>query len=168
MPSADFNPVISPFSITSSVTVSCQINRFSVLVTVFIHSWMNCCRSLCERGLHIAGPFERFSIRNCMALRSVTIPIWPPNASISRTICPLAIPPTAGLQLICPILFMSMVISRVFDPMLAAAVAASQPACPAPITIMSYLKSIVFIYYLFSYYLLFEYRDCFMQTVCPD
>ena len=30
------------------------------------------------------------------------IPIAPPSASISRTICPLATPPIAGLQLIWP------------------------------------------------------------------
>ena len=31
----------------------------------------------------------------------MTLPISPPRASISRTICPLATPPIAGLQLIC-------------------------------------------------------------------
>src|SRR5579862_5120601 len=35
-----------------------------------------------------------------MPLASVTLPISPPRASISRTICPLATPPIAGLQLI--------------------------------------------------------------------
>ena len=60
-----------------------------------------------------------------MAVLSVTIPICPPNASISLTICPLAIPPTAGLQLICPILFMSIVMRHVLAPMFAAAAAAS-------------------------------------------
>ena len=91
----------------------------------------------------MAGPFERFRIRNWIAVSSVTNPICPPSASISRTICPLAIPPTAGLQLICPILFMSIVIRQVLEPKFAAAAAASQPACPAPITITSYLKSIL-------------------------
>ena len=103
---------------------------------------MNLPRSHCARGLHMAGPFERLSIRNWMAVRSVTKPMYPPNASISLTICPFAIPPTAGLQLICPILFMSIVMRHVFEPKLAAAAAASQPAWPAPITITSYLKSI--------------------------
>ena len=85
----------------------------------------------------MAGPFDLLSIRNCIAVASVTIPMKPPRASISRTICPLAIPPMAGLQLIWPILFISIVINNVFEPMLAAAQAASQPACPAPITITS-------------------------------
>ena len=49
----------------------------------------------------------------------------------------------AGLQLICAILFISIVMSNVFEPRLAAVVAASLPACPAPITIISYLKSII-------------------------
>ena len=37
-----------------------------------------------------------------MAVASVKTPIAPPSASISRTICPLATPPIAGLQLIWP------------------------------------------------------------------
>ena len=37
-----------------------------------------------------------------MAVASVSTPIAPPRASISRTICPLATPPMAGLQLIWP------------------------------------------------------------------
>ena len=135
-------PVTSPFSTKSSQTVSCQIWRLGVFSSLSRQDQINLARSHCARGLHMAGPFERFKIRNWMAVSSVTNPICPPNASISRTICPLAIPPTAGLQLICPILFMSMVMRQVFEPKLAAAAAASQPACPAPITITSYLKSI--------------------------
>ncbi|EJX09655.1 hypothetical protein EVA_02234 [gut metagenome] len=57
-------------------------------------------------------------------------------------------PPMAGLQLICAILFMSMVIRQVLEPRLAAAAAASQPACPAPITITSYLNSIRLVIFL--------------------
>ena len=135
-------PVTSPFSIISSRTVSCQICRFGMFSRISRQVQINLFRSHWARGLHIAGPFERFSIRNCIAVLSVTNPIYPPNASISRTICPLAMPPTAGLQLICPILFMSIVIRHVLEPRLAAAAAASQPAWPAPITITSYLKSI--------------------------
>ena len=37
-------------------------------------------------GLHTAGPLPRLSMRNCMAVASVTRPICPPSASISRTI----------------------------------------------------------------------------------
>ena len=44
----------------------------------------------------------------------------------------------AGLQLICAIRSMFMVMSAVFRPMRAAAIAASQPACPAPTTATSY------------------------------
>ena len=40
----------------------------------------------CARGLHIAAPFERLSIRNCMVEWSVIRAIRPPRASISRTI----------------------------------------------------------------------------------
>ena len=56
----------------------------------------------------------------------------------------LAMPPTAGLQLICAILFMSIVIRQVLAPSFAAAQAASQPAWPPPMTRTSYLNIILF------------------------
>ena len=59
-------------------------------------------------------------------------------ASISLTICPLAMPPIAGLQLIWAIVCIFMVMSSTLLPRLAAAAAASQPAWPAPTTIISY------------------------------
>ena len=61
-------------------------------------------------------------------------PIAPPKASISRTICPLATPPMAGLQPIWPMVSRFVVKSAVRAPMRAAAKAASVPACPPPIT----------------------------------
>ena len=70
-------------------------------------------------------------------------PICPPKASISLTICPLATPPTAGLHDMEAILAMSMVSNSVRDPRRAAAEAASQPACPPPMTIISYSSVIV-------------------------
>ena len=81
-------------------------------------------------------------MRNCIAVRSVTMPILPPRASISRTICPFAMPPTAGLHDICAILFISIVTRHVCAPRRAAAAAASHPACPAPITMTSYFRII--------------------------
>src|ERR1039458_8266383 len=69
-----------------------------------------------------------------MPTASATSPMMPPRASTSRTRWPLATPPTAGLQLICAIRSRFMVISAVFSPMRAAAIAASHPACPAPTT----------------------------------
>jgi hypothetical protein len=65
-------------------------------------------------------------------------PINPPSASISRTIWPLATPPIAGLQLICPTVSRFPVRSATRAPTRAAAAAASVPACPAPTTTMSY------------------------------
>ena len=59
--------------------------------------------SACARGPQTAGPLQRLSMRNWMPVLSVATPISPPRASISRTICPLASPPIAGLQDICPI-----------------------------------------------------------------
>ena len=136
-PKAVFTPFTMPSSMHSDTAESCHMKRLGVFSRMWRHSAMKRMRSACERGLHIAGPFERLSIRNCMLLRSVTMPICPPRASISLTICPLAMPPTAGLQLIWAILFISIVMSKVHEPMRAAAAAASHPACPAPITITS-------------------------------
>src|SRR4030095_14968754 len=65
----------------------------------------------------------------------------PPNASISRTRCPLAIPPIAGLHDICPTRSRLSVINPVSAPRRADADAASQPAWPAPITITSNTSS---------------------------
>src|SRR5438552_5495541 len=64
-------------------------------------------------------------------------PIKPPSASTSRTIWPLARPPIAGLQDIWPIFAGSMLIRATFAPRRAAAHAASAPAWPPPITMMS-------------------------------
>ena len=130
-------PQTWPSATKISATSSCQMSRFSVFSSVFRHSAMKRMRSHWARGLHMAGPFERFSMRNCIVAASVTRPICPPSASISRTICPFAIPPTAGLHDICAILFISIVMMTVFAPMRAAAAAASQPAWPAPMTTTS-------------------------------
>ena len=141
-PQMVFTPTTSPFSTNNSSAWSCQMSNPSVISSWWRHAQMNFSRSHCALGLHIAGPLERFSIRNWMAVWSVTIPILPPSASISRTICPLAIPPTAGLHDICAILFMSMVTKSVLAPMFALAHAASQPACPPPMTMTSYFRII--------------------------
>ena len=114
-------PVTVFCSVNTSATSSCHRYKLSVFSRRFRQVVMNRARSHCARGLHMAGPFERFNMRNCMAVASVTSPMPPPNASTSRTIWPLAMPPTAGLQLIWAILFMSMVTRQVFAPMRAAA-----------------------------------------------
>src|ERR1044071_6252454 len=78
-----------------------------------------------------------------MPTASATSPITPPRASISRTRWPLAIPPIAGLHDICAIRSRFIVTIAVLRPMRAQARAASQPACPAPITTTSYRSRIV-------------------------
>ncbi len=70
--------------------------------------------------------------------RSAARAMAPPSASISRTRCPLPMPPMAGLQLIGPSVSMLWVSSRVRAPMRAAASAASVPAWPPPTTMTSY------------------------------
>ena len=135
-------PTASPFSTINSSAWSCQMLKWSISSSLLRHSKMNFARSHWARGLQTAGPLPRLSIRNCIAVASVISPICPPRASISRTICPFAIPPTAGLQLIWAILFISIVIRQVSAPSFAAAEAASHPACPPPMTRTSYLNCI--------------------------
>ena len=130
-------------STRSSSAWSCQMSSPSMWSSVSRHFQMNFSRSHWARGLHTAGPLPRLSIRNCMAVASVTRPISPPRASNSLTIWPLAIPPTAGLHDIWAILFMSIVTRHVLAPMRAEATAASQPAWPPPITITSYFNVVI-------------------------
>ena len=138
-PQMVFTPVtcwwLSPVIISS--TWSCHISRLGVWSSTSRHFHINLPRSHCALGLHMAGPLLLLSIRNCIAVASVTIPMPPPKASTSRTICPFAMPPTAGLHDICAILFMSIVTRHVLAPILAAAWAASHPACPPPTTMTS-------------------------------
>src|SRR5215203_2444302 len=72
-----------------------------------------------------------------MPVASIARPINPPSASISRTRCPLAVPPTAGLHGMCATPFRDSVHNPTWQPRRAAAYAASTPACPAPMTITS-------------------------------
>src|SRR5271168_1265710 len=97
-----------------------------------------CCLSHCARGDHTAGPREVLSRRNWMPTASATSPMMPPKASTSRTRWPLAMPPMAGLQDICAMRSRLSVNRAVRRPIRAAAMAASQPACPAPTTSTSY------------------------------
>ena len=144
-PKVTFQMVRTPttvlFSTSSSSAWSCQRHRLSVFSSISRHLALKRIRSHWALGLHMAGPLERLSMRNWMAVSSVTTPIIPPRASISLTICPFAMPPTAGLQLIWAIFSISMVMRHVFAPIRAAAWAASHPACPAPTTSTSNWKS---------------------------
>src|ERR1700687_2262231 len=72
-----------------------------------------------------------------MPVASIARPISPPSASISRTRCPFAVPPTAGLHGMCATVSGDSVQRPTRAPRRAAAYAASHPACPAPITITS-------------------------------
>ena len=94
------------------------------------------------RGDHTAGPRPRFSILNWIPARSVTSPMSPPSASTSRTRCPFAIPPTAGLHDIFAVSSRFTVRRAVESPSRTHAFAASQPACPAPTTTTSNAPSV--------------------------
>ena len=64
--------------------------------------------------------------------------ISPPKASTSRTTIPFADPPIDGLQGIKANISMLIVASKTLQPIRLAASEASTPACPAPITMISY------------------------------
>src|SRR5690348_1179400 len=125
-------------STISSATSACLINRFGWPSSTSRIFRRYCCLSHCARGDHTAGPRDVLSRRNWMPTASVTSPITPPRASTSRTRCPFAIPPTAGLQDIWAIRSTLSVKRAVFRPIRAQAIEASQPACPAPTTTTSY------------------------------
>ncbi len=146
MPIRVFTPFTTSSSTSSDSTESCQKSTLAFCSKAQRHSSANRARSDWQRGDHIAGPFERLSILNWIIVLSEIIPDIPPSASTSRTICPFATPPIAGLQDICAMVCMFIVISKTLEPICAAACAASQPACPAPTTITSYEFCIIFIF----------------------
>src|SRR5947199_8699339 len=79
-----------------------------------------------------------------------------PRASISRTKFPFATPPAAGLQDIFPIISKLRVTNAVSQPIRALTEAASQPACPAPITITSKSSSKLSFIFLYRRLKIFE------------
>lgn len=106
-----------------------------------------------SRHTQTAGPLERFNIWNWIPALSegnhpsqknqtkvdrdrspATRAQTPSNASTSRTRVPLPTPPKDGLHDISPMVSSRCVKSTVRAPVRAAPAAASQPACPAPIT----------------------------------
>ena len=95
----------------------------------FLSAWA---RSECT-----AGPLPVLSMRLWMNTSSMARPISPPSASSSRTRWPFAVPPMEGLQGIIASESRFSVTSSVLWPMRAQASAASQPACPAPMTTAS-------------------------------
>jgi len=72
-----------------------------------------------------------------MNVSSIASPISPPSASSSRTRCPLPVPPIDGLHGISASASRFSVTKSVLNPIRAEASAASQPACPAPMTMVS-------------------------------
>src|SRR5207249_10871529 len=54
--------------------------------------------SACARGDQTAGPRLRLRSLNWIPVASIARTINPPSASISRTRCPFAVPPIAGLH----------------------------------------------------------------------
>ena len=72
-----------------------------------------------------------------MYVLSIFLPISPPRASISLTTTPFAGPPTEGLHGMNATMSRLIVSNNVLEPILAAANAASEPACPAPTTMTS-------------------------------
>ena len=79
------------------------------------------------------------------------MPDIPPKASISLIIWPFATPPIAGLQDIRARVSKFCVTNSTFEPRVAAACAASQPAWPPPTIITSYVSSNFILFLLESY-----------------
>src|SRR5581483_8992799 len=134
---ADTRRVASRLSVSISETSPAIMSRLGQVLSNRCTSIAYLYLSAWARGPQTAGPLERLSMRNWMPVLSMARPINPPRASISRTICPLASPPIAGLQDIWPILSGSMLTSATRAPRRDAAHAASAPAWPPPITMMS-------------------------------
>ena len=137
-------PSVAPLRMTSvesrmtSTTSACLMKRLGCDSSTSRIFMRYCCLSHCARGDQTAGPREVLSRRNWMPTASATSPMMPPRASTSRTRWPLAMPPMAGLQDICAMRSRFSVKRAVRRPMRAEAIAASQPACPAPTTTTSY------------------------------
>ena len=128
---------VSKFWVKISVAISCVISKFGVFKSVFRILILYWSISICTLEPRTAGPLLSFNTRNWSPEASVISPICPPSASSSFTKCPFANPPIAGLQLAAPLCSHKIVIKRVLAPILALAKAASHPACPAPITMLS-------------------------------
>ena len=75
-----------------------------------------------------AAPLPVLSVRDWSVTRSAARPISPPRASISKTRCPFAVPPTDGLHGIFATPSIEIVKRTVSTPIRAAASAASMPA----------------------------------------
>ena len=63
-PSWVCTPVTLLFSTRSALTMSCQRWMFSLASSVDLQCWAKVWRSFCVLGDHMAGPLDRFSIRN--------------------------------------------------------------------------------------------------------
>ena len=137
-PSWVMTPVTAPFSVKISTICACFSSKFSWFSRVFFITCWYFRRSAWARREWTAGPLPRFSIRYWMQALSAARPISPPSASISRTRCPLPVPPMAGLQGMLPTASRLMVKRMVCSPSRAAASAASMPAWPAPMTAISH------------------------------
>ena len=142
-----FTPYIAPTSVSTvstllffsvMLTISpCFKSRFFCLSRVcFISIWYLFLSAWALKEC-TAGPFEVFNILICIIVLSIFFPISPPKASISLTKCPFELPPICGLQGIFATASKLNENIAVFIPSLAAASAASHPACPAPITTTS-------------------------------
>ena len=141
-------PTTFPSLTSTSITSSCLTSRFSSLSKIFFILFWYFFLSACALNECTAGPFDVLSILDWINVSSILIPISPPSASTSLTKCPLAVPPMLGLHGINPIASRFIVHTNVFNPILAVANPASQPAWPAPTTTTSYSPALYLIFSL--------------------
>ncbi len=138
---------VCPHSVSTPHSWSCFIRTLEAAPSKIVSSsWLfSCCciadlykrRSACARVACTALPLLELSVFRCIPAKSAALAIKPPRASISFAKWPLPTPPIAGLQLICPMLFLLCVNKRVLCPILHKTAAASVPACPPPTTTAS-------------------------------
>ena len=138
---------VSPHSVSTPHNCPCFVRTLEAAPSKTVSSlcWFSCCciadlykrRSACARVACTALPLLELSVFRCMPAKSAALAINPPRASISFARWPLPTPPIAGLQLICPMVFLLCVNKRVLCPILHKTAAASVPACPPPTTIAS-------------------------------
>jgi hypothetical protein len=89
------------------------------------------------RGLHMRGLWSGSAFELNHGLVGNDARLTAQGVDFAHNLA-LATPPMAGLHDIWAMVFMFIVTSSTFEPRLAAAAAASQPAWPAPTTITSY------------------------------
>lgn len=77
-----------------------------------------------------------------MTILSIVDPVYPPDTSVSHAVYPLTVPPVTKLRLVYPVLFVSVIVERIFRPELTRTTTTSRPTYPTPVAVASCLGSV--------------------------